>query len=127
MVAGDSDVTTLAELKGQRIGVAGGPLDKSWLLLQGMVRRELGFDLEGRERDRVRPPPPLLAEKTRDGELDAMLNYWHYNARLEAEGFRVLASAEAAANALGARTGRSPRSATCSTRRSPRTGWPHAS
>ena len=101
MVPGDSEARSLADLDGLTIGVAGGPLDKSWLLLQGMARQEHGIDLAAAN-EIVYGAPPLLAEKTRDGELDAMLNYWHYNARLEAEGFRVLTSAEEAAGALGA-------------------------
>ena len=100
MVAGDSELQSLADLKGQRIGVAGGPLDKSWLLLQGMASQEHGIDLNA-ENEIVFGAPPLLAEKARDGELDAVLNYWHYCARLEADGFRRLISAEEAANALG--------------------------
>jgi NitT/TauT family transport system substrate-binding protein len=80
--------------------VVGGPLDKSWLLLQGMARQEHDVDLAA-ENDVVFGAPPLLTEKVRDGELDAVLNYWHYSARLEAEGFRELVSAEDAANALG--------------------------
>lgn len=100
MVAGDSNMQSLADLKGRKIGVAGGPLDKSWLLLQGMARQEHGLDLAA-ENDIVFGAPPLLAEKARDGELDAVLNYWHYCARLEADGFRQLVSAEEAANALG--------------------------
>lgn len=102
MVAGDSKLQSLADLKGQSIGVAGGPLDKSWLLLQGMARQEHGIDLAA-ENDIVFGAPPLLAEKARDGELDVVLNYWHYCARLEADGFRRLASAEEAANALGSK------------------------
>lgn len=101
MVSGDSAITSLADMKGKKIGVAGGPLDKSWLLLQGMARQEHGFDLAG-ENEIAFGAPPLLAEKTRQGELDAMLNYWHYCARLEAEGFRRLVSAEDAAAKLGA-------------------------
>jgi len=100
MVPGDSDIKTLADLKGKKIGVAGGPLDKSWLLLQGMARQEHDFDLAA-ENDLAFGAPPLLAEKAKDGELDAVLNYWHYCARLEAEGFKRLVSAEDAANALG--------------------------
>lgn len=100
MVPGDSDIQSLADLKGKKIGVAGGPLDKSWLLLQGMARQEHGMDLAG-DTDVAFGAPPLLAEKARDGELDAVLNYWHYCARLEADGFRRLVSAEEAANALG--------------------------
>ena len=101
MVPGDSALKSLGDLKGQKIGVAGGPLDKSWLLLQGMARQEHDIDLAN-DNEIVFGAPPLLAEKARDGELDAVLNYWHFCARLEADGFRPLVSAEDAANALGA-------------------------
>jgi len=100
MVNADSGIKTLADLKGKKIGVAGGPLDKSWLLLQGMAKQEHDFDLKA-ENEIAFGAPPLLAEKTRQGELDAMLNFWHYNARLEAEGFKRLVSAEDAAATLG--------------------------
>jgi len=100
MVAPDSGINTLEDLKGKKIGVAGGPLDKSWLLLQGMAKQEHGFDIDA-ENDIAFGAPPLLAEKTRQGELDAMLNFWHYSARLEADGFKRLVSAEEAAAALG--------------------------
>jgi len=101
MVAGDSAVNSLADVKGLKIGVAGGPLDKSWLLLQGMAKQDHGFDLAA-ENEIVFGAPPLLAEKTKQGELDAMLNFWHYCARLEAEGYKRVVSAEDAAIALGA-------------------------
>ncbi len=100
MVPGGSDMKNLGDLKGKKIGVAGGPLDKSWLLLQGMAKQDHDMDLSA-ENDIVFGAPPLLAEKARDGELDAVLNYWHYCARLEAVGFTRLVSAEDAANALG--------------------------
>jgi len=102
MVAPDSGINTLEDLKGKKIGVAGGPLDKSWLLLQGMAKQEHGFDIDA-ENDIAFGAPPLLAEKTRQGELDAMLNFWHYSARLEADGFKRLVSAEEAAAALAAK------------------------
>jgi len=101
MVSDDSPIKTLGDLKGAKLGVAGGPLDKSWLLLQGMAKQDFGFDLAA-ENEIVFAAPPLLAEKTRSGELDAMLNFWHYCARLSSAGFRYLVSAEDAANALGA-------------------------
>lgn len=100
MVGADSGIGSLAEMKGKKIGVAGGPLDKSWLLLQGMAKQEHGFDLAS-ENEISYGAPPLLAEKTKQGELDAMLNYWHYCARLEADGFKRLVSAEDAAATLG--------------------------
>lgn len=101
MVPENSPVGTLADLKGKKIGVAGGPLDKSWLLIQGLVRRDHGFDLAA-ENEILYGAPPLLAEKAKQGEIDAVLNFWHYCARLEASGFRRLVSAEDAATALGA-------------------------
>lgn len=100
MVAGDSGIDTFESLVGKKIGVAGGPLDKSWLLLQGMAKQEHDLDLSA-QNEIVFGAPPLLAEKAKDGELDAVLNYWHYCARLEAVGFKRLVSAEEAANALG--------------------------
>ena len=100
MVGADSGIESLADLKGKKIGVAGGPLDKSWLLLQGMAKQEHNFDLKA-ENEIAFGAPPLLAEKTKQGELDAMLNFWHYSARLEAEGYKRLVSAEEAAATLG--------------------------
>ncbi|MFN3548402.1 MAG: ABC transporter substrate-binding protein [Mesorhizobium sp.] len=101
MVPRDSAVRGLGDLKGRKVGVAGGPLDKSWLLIQGLARRDHGVDLSA-ESEIVYGAPPLLAEKARQGELDAVLNFWHFCARLEANGFRRLVGAEDAAMALGA-------------------------
>jgi NitT/TauT family transport system substrate-binding protein len=101
MVPGDSTLKSLADLKGRKIGVAGGPIDKSWLLIQGLARRDHGIDLSA-ENEIVFGAPPLLTEKAKQGELDAVLNFWHFAARLEAAGYRRLISAEEAAKALGA-------------------------
>ena len=38
--------------------------------------------------------PPLLAERAKQGELDAVLNFWPYAARLEADGFTQLIGVE---------------------------------
>lgn len=102
MVPGDSPLKSLGELKGKKIGVAGGPLDKSWLLIQGLAKRDHGVDLAA-ENEIIYGAPPLLAEKAGQGELDAVLNFWHFCARLEANGFRRLISAGDAAKALGAK------------------------
>jgi len=101
MVGPDSGLKALTDLKDKKIGVAGGPLDKSWLLLQGMAKEQFGIDLAA-DNEIVFGAPPLLAEKTLSGELDANLNYWHYCARLEAKGFERMVSVEEASNALGA-------------------------
>jgi NitT/TauT family transport system substrate-binding protein len=101
MVPPDSDITSLADLKGRKLGVAGGPLDKSWLLLQALAAKRHGMDLAA-EVEPVYGAPPLLNEKVQDGELDAVLNYWHFAARLDAKGFRQLVGIEEAIGELGA-------------------------
>ena len=45
MVRPDAGIRTLGDLRGKRVGVAGGPIDKSWLLLRAYARRTLGEDL----------------------------------------------------------------------------------
>ena len=101
MVPPDSPVQELPDLKGLKIGVSGGPLDKSWLMLRGYASDRYGFDLAA-ETEQVFGAPPLLSEKLEQGELDATLNYWNYNASLEAKGYRQIASAQEAAKSLGA-------------------------
>lgn len=100
MVPAGSPVRMLSDLKGRKLGVAGGAFDKGWLLLQGFAAQQ-GFDL-AKENDIAYGAPPLLAETLRSGQFDAALNYWQFNARLEADGFRRVAGADDAAKALGA-------------------------
>ena len=100
MVPPGSDIASLEDLKGKKLGVAGGPIDKSWLLIQGLAASRYGMDLAA-EVEPVYGAPPLLNEKVKDGELDAVLNYWHFAARLEGEGFRQLVGVEEAIAALG--------------------------
>jgi NitT/TauT family transport system substrate-binding protein len=99
MVPADGSIASLADLEGKRLGIAGGPLDKSWMLIQALGR-EQGVDL-GEVTELVYGAPPLLAEKFKSGELDAVINYWHYAARLEAEGYTRLIDVTQAQEALG--------------------------
>ncbi|MEI2384317.1 ABC transporter substrate-binding protein [Breoghania sp. JC706] len=101
MVPANSDIRELKDLKGRKVGVAGGPLDKGWLTLRGLGQRDAGFD-PASENEIIYGAPPLLARKLEQGELDAVLNYWHYAARLEAKGFRRVLDANDAAIRLGA-------------------------
>lgn len=89
MVHPDSGAKKLADLRGKRLGIAGGPVDKSWLLLQVYARQTLGAELS----DLVEPvfaAPPLLNQLMLDGDLSAALNFWHYGARLKAAGMEPL-------------------------------------
>ncbi|MGC2781308.1 MAG: ABC transporter substrate-binding protein [Bradyrhizobium sp.] len=92
MVPAGSPIKSLADLKGRKLAVAGGPLDKSWLLLQATLKRD-GVDLKS-QATITYGAPPLLAAKLADGEMDAGLNYWNFCAALEAKGFRRLAGVE---------------------------------
>jgi NitT/TauT family transport system substrate-binding protein len=90
----------LRDLIGRKLAVAGGPLDKSWLLLQAWSRRS-GLDLR-RATNVVYGAPPLLAEKAAQGEVDAVLEYWNFCADLEARGFTRLIDIADVEKALGA-------------------------
>ena len=100
MTPPDSDIRSLEDLKGRKIGVAGGELDKSWLLVQAVARERHGIDLAD-EVEAIFGAPPLLNEKIETGELDAVLNYWHFCARLEAKGYDRLIGVNDAAKELG--------------------------
>jgi NitT/TauT family transport system substrate-binding protein len=100
VVPPESDVETLADLAGRKVGIAGGPIDKSWLLLQALARSRHGIDLAAAA-EPVFGAPPLLNEKVQDGGLDAVLNYWHFTARLEAQGYREVVGVEEAIAELG--------------------------
>jgi NitT/TauT family transport system substrate-binding protein len=101
MVPASSPIRTLADLKGRRLGVAGGPIDKNWLLLQAQLKQG-GIDLKS-ESTIVYGAPPLLTAKALSGETDAAVNYWNFCAVLEAKGFRRLVGIEDLLPKLGAK------------------------
>ncbi|GAB6067595.1 ABC transporter substrate-binding protein [Methylothermus subterraneus] len=84
----DSPIRALSDLRGKRLGIAGGPLYEDWILLKALAKRQ-GVDLE-KQTEPIFAAPPLLNEQLRLGRLDAVLNFWHYAAHLEAEGYRRL-------------------------------------
>ena len=100
MVPGSSDAETLADLKGGKIGVAGGPVDKSWLILRAFAKQEYGMDLAG-ETEQVFGAPPLIFQAAVSGELAGAINFWHFMAKMEAAGMRTLVTVAAASTALG--------------------------
>jgi NitT/TauT family transport system substrate-binding protein len=100
MVPADSPIRTIADLTGKRIGVSGGALDKSWLMLRAHARQTTGVDLATGSAPSY-GASPLLMNKLASGELDAALLYWNFCARLEAKGFRRLVGAGDIARAFG--------------------------
>lgn len=100
MVRADSPIRSLADLAHRKLGVAGGPLDKSWLVVQAAGNAKGGVDL-ARVADVVYGAPPLLNAKLMQGELDAVLTFWTFAARLEAAGYRQAVSVADCARSIG--------------------------
>jgi NitT/TauT family transport system substrate-binding protein len=95
-----SKIKSLTDLQGKRLGIAGGPLDKSWLLLQALALQNHALNL----RDILTPvyaAPPLLNQQLKQGRIDAVLNFWPYVARLEALGMHQLMGIQQITRDLG--------------------------
>jgi len=95
-----SPVQVVPDLRGRRLGIAGSPLDKSWLILRAFAQKAHGLDLDATA-IKTFGPPPLLAEQLSAGRLDAVLTYWPFAARAEAAGLRRVLAMEDAVEALG--------------------------
>ena len=100
MVPGDSPAKTLADLDGKKIGIAGGPVDKSWLILRAWSRAKLGQDIAEKS-EQVFGAPPMIMNAAESGEVDAAINFWHFQAKMQARGMRELISVGTAAVDLG--------------------------
>ncbi len=99
MVRRDAGISRLADLKGRRIGIGGGPTDKSWIVLRAYAQKTAGFD-PASEATPVFAAPPLLNETLRRGGVAAAINFWQYDARLDG-GFLELIKVEDMLPAVG--------------------------
>lgn len=100
MVNPHAGIKTVADLAGKRIGVAGGELDKTWLLLRAYAQKSTGMKLA----EKVHPvyaAPPILGKLLSRGSLPAVINYWQYNARARAAGMTRLVSVDTMLAKLG--------------------------
>lgn len=100
MVPADSAIHSVADLKGKRLGVAGGGIDKNWLLLQALAVSKYGFDL-AQDAQVSFGAPPLLNQQLLQGRLDALVNYWNHAAKLEGQGYRQVTDGRAVLRELG--------------------------
>jgi len=82
---------SLEDLAGKKIGIAGGPVDKSWLIMQAYATQKYGMDLSGAT-EQVFGAPPLIFKTALQGETDAAINFWHFLAKMKAGGMRELIS-----------------------------------
>lgn len=91
MVPSGSGLAGVDDLAGTTIGVAGGPADKSWVVLQAYYADRTGGVLAEDASARY-GAPPLINELLTAGNIEAGLNFWQWNARLKATGLVELIS-----------------------------------
>ena len=84
VVADSSTIRSVADLAGKRIGIAGGPDSKGWILLKKVAQRQ-GINLEESAQLQF-AAPPLLSQALKRGQVDVIVTYWHFAARLRGEG-----------------------------------------
>ncbi len=100
MINPASGISDLKGLLGKKLGIAGGPLDKTWLLLRAYNQKLNGSDLK----QSLNPnfaAPPLLNKLALRGQLDGVINFWHYSARLKAAGFTSILEMPTILSTLG--------------------------
>jgi NitT/TauT family transport system substrate-binding protein len=100
MVSNESPITSIKNMKDAQIGIAGGSIDKSWILIRAYTIKVLGYDI-AKHIEPAYAAPPLINGMVSRGELDGALNYWNYTARLKALNFRKIISVEEVLPELG--------------------------
>lgn len=91
---------SLADLRGKVLGIAGGPVDKTWLLMQAYAQKTEQGDLKELVKTQF-GAPPLLNALVKKGDVDAVINFWHFAAKLKAAGFETLIDTPTVLKALG--------------------------
>lgn len=91
MVPAESAIASVSDLDGKTIAVAGGPVDKSWIILQAFYNHATGRTLADHASARF-GAPPLVNELLSSGGVDAGLNFWQWNARSKVAGMTELLS-----------------------------------
>lgn len=88
IVSTKSKIKNLKDLQGKKLGIAGGELDKNWLLLQAVAEQQ-ALNIN-KTATKVYAAPPLLTQQLLSARVDAIMTYWHFAARLEAQGYQQL-------------------------------------
>jgi len=110
MVDPAGSVSKIEDLPGKTIGIAGGPVDKSWVILQAYYQAKTGDTLADKISAKF-GAPPLINELLASGQSQASLNFWHWNARAKVGGMSELISVKDMLAELGV------------TRQPPLLGW----
>ena len=100
MVDPSGPVKAITDLEGRTLAVAGGPVDKSYLVLQAYFNARTGRMLP----DLITAEfgaPPLVNEMLTGGQAQAALNFWHFNVRARLAGMTELISVKDMLAGLG--------------------------
>ncbi len=81
IVSKDSPIKSEIDLEGKKIGIAGGQVDKGWLIFRAYFKQQYGKELKDLSRQ-IFGAPPLLNKKIEQDSFDAILTYWPYQAKL---------------------------------------------
>lgn len=100
MVMPDGPIDSIEDLEGATIAIAGGPVDKSYIALQAYYTATTGGSLPD-VIDAQFGAPPLVNELLLSGDVDAALNFWHFNARATVDGAVELISVAEMLEELG--------------------------
>ncbi len=96
----NSKINSLLDLRGKHLGIAGGVDDKTWLLIRAYGKKMFDVDLK----DIVNPlyaQAPILYKKMEDNSLEASINFWHFNSKLESKNIKPLVEIEDIYKELG--------------------------
>ena len=100
VVAENSAIKRLQDLTDKKLAIAGGELDKNSLLLQALMQKQ-GQGEVFASIEKIYGAPPLLSQQMQRQRVDALLTYWHYAARMQAEGYKVLMTGTDILHGLG--------------------------
>ena len=77
----NSKISQDIDLKNKKIGIAGGQVDKGWLIFRAFYKKKYGEDLIKLSKP-IFGAPQLLNKKLKQNSFDAILTYWPYQAKL---------------------------------------------
>ncbi|MSO70728.1 MAG: ABC transporter substrate-binding protein [Alphaproteobacteria bacterium] len=97
----ESGITKVADLKGKRIGIFGGPDEDNFVIFRAYLKKVANIDVEKDVKISFVGGAPLLNETILKGDLDAVINMWNFNARLRAVGYKDVVSMPEMLAALG--------------------------
>ncbi len=85
------NISTLEDLNNKKIGVAGGPTNKNWLIYKAYTHKKFGINYQELLEISF-AAPPLLNKLFLKGDFSAVINFWHYAAKLKHLGMVKLIS-----------------------------------